>query len=110
MDNPLVNFCSFCGTYVPVKAVVATLCPLCEQAIDVGPLLQSERTYNLVQADDQREESVDKRAERPVINELCPNCGANELYYSTAQLRSADEGQTIFYECKKCGYRFSQNS
>ncbi len=37
------------------------------------------------------------------IAEECPQCGRMEMTFKTAQLRSADEGQTIFYFCK-CGY------
>ncbi|CAO3638524.1 unnamed protein product [Cunninghamella echinulata] len=40
----------------------------------------------------------------------CPQCGNDEMAYHTMQLRSADEGQTIFYNCKKCGYKYSVNS
>eukprot|EP01147_Barroeca_monosierra_P009042 gene9042-10342_t len=36
------------------------------------------------------------------IEEKCPKCGREEMTYTTAQLRSADEGQTIFYRCA-CG-------
>ncbi len=32
------------------------------------------------------------------------------MYYYTMQLRSVDEGQTVFYECAKCGYTFSLNT
>src|SRR5436189_5641809 len=35
----------------------------------------------------------------------CPKCPAKEMTWSEAQLRSADEGTTIFYRCPSCGYR-----
>ncbi|KAJ3359827.1 hypothetical protein AMAG_04109 [Allomyces macrogynus ATCC 38327] len=44
------------------------------------------------------------------INEKCPKCGNPEMTFHTMQLRSADEGQTVFYSCKKCGHKFKFNS
>ncbi len=32
------------------------------------------------------------------------------MYYYTMQLRSADEGSTVFYECVKCKYKYSANN
>lgn len=34
----------------------------------------------------------------------CPECGRNKVKYHAVQLRSADEGSTIFYTCE-CGYK-----
>ncbi|RKP23585.1 hypothetical protein SYNPS1DRAFT_24346 [Syncephalis pseudoplumigaleata] len=51
-----------------------------------------------------------KRETAATIKEKCPKCGAPEMSFHTMQLRSADEGQTIFYNCVKCGYKFSVNS
>ena len=48
------------------------------------------------------EEDVRKDA---VINEQCPQCGNKEMRYYTQQLRSADEGTTVFYTCEGCGYK-----
>ena len=47
---------------------------------------------------------------RATVREPCPKCKHPELQYYTMQLRSADEGQTVFYECAKCGHTFSTNT
>jgi DNA-directed RNA polymerase I subunit RPA12 len=46
------------------------------------------------------------------VEEPCPKCGHPEMSFYTMQLRSADEGSTVFYTCldKACGYKFSQNN
>ena len=45
-----------------------------------------------------------------VSQERCPVCDHPELRYYTMQLRSADEGQTVFYECPNCNHTFSVNN
>lgn len=39
------------------------------------------------------------------IAKECPGCHVEEMAWSEAQLRGADEGSTIFYHCLDCGYR-----
>ncbi|CAK9036325.1 unnamed protein product [Durusdinium trenchii] len=50
----------------------------------------------------QMEEEV---TEHPEIDQECPSCGHNRLQFWTRQLRSADEGLSVFFLCKKCGWR-----
>lgn len=40
------------------------------------------------------------------MKETCEKCGAKEVRYSEQQLRGADEGSTIFYECD-CGHKYA---
>lgn len=42
--------------------------------------------------------------EGPIIERKCPKCSNDKMSYATLQLRSADEGQTVFYTCTKCKY------
>ncbi len=44
------------------------------------------------------------------IEETCPKCNHPELYFYTMQLRSVDEGSTVFYECPECNHKFSLNN
>ena len=39
-----------------------------------------------------------------VIAQTCPSCGREEMRYYTLQLRSADEGSTVFFSCD-CGHK-----
>lgn len=41
-------------------------------------------------------------ADGPVVERKCPKCGNEKMSYATLQLRSADEGQTVFFTCLKC--------
>lgn len=45
-----------------------------------------------------------------VHGEICAQCGNDEAYFKTAQLRSVDEGQTVFFECTKCGHARAENT
>jgi DNA-directed RNA polymerase I subunit RPA12 len=45
-----------------------------------------------------------------MVNESCPKCKHPQLYFYTMQLRSVDEGQTVFYECGNCEHKFSTDN
>ncbi|KAF2207526.1 hypothetical protein CERZMDRAFT_71583 [Cercospora zeae-maydis SCOH1-5] len=44
------------------------------------------------------------------VEQECEKCSAPEMYFTELQLRSADEGTTIFYSCRKCGHRYKENN
>lgn len=52
----------------------------------------------------------DQGRARATVEEECPKCGHKGLYFYTMQLRSADEGSTVFYECPDCGHTYSVNN
>eukprot|EP00271_Cylindrocystis_brebissonii_P015602 TRINITY_DN38549_c0_g1_i1.p1 TRINITY_DN38549_c0_g1~~TRINITY_DN38549_c0_g1_i1.p1 ORF type:complete len:136 (-),score=13.44 TRINITY_DN38549_c0_g1_i1:485-892(-) len=124
-------FCSLCGTLLdlPTTGTLAE-CPLCKQTRnltgeDCGEVVSRSgpqdlmRRYGIVPivplpsdvtSSSKANGGAEALKERATVNELCPNCGHKELEYYTMQLRSADEGQTIFYECVRCKHKYSLNS
>ena len=53
-------------------------------------------------------QAVDESAKdnEQLANEACEKCGGNEVRFHTLQLRSADEGSTVFYTCHTCGHKY----
>ncbi|KAL3418500.1 DNA-directed RNA polymerase I subunit RPA12 [Phlyctema vagabunda] len=56
----------------------------------------------------QQVEESDRQNEA-VIAVTCSECGRKEVRYLALQLRSADEGSTIFYTCD-CGHKWNTNN
>ena len=48
--------------------------------------------------------NADELNTEAIIQKDCPRCKRQEMFYHTEQLRSADEGSTVFYRCE-CGYQ-----
>ncbi|GAA5909465.1 hypothetical protein JCM8208_006533 [Rhodotorula glutinis] len=44
------------------------------------------------------------------VDEVCEKCGEKQMSVKTMQLRSADEGATVFYSCEKCGWQTRLNN
>lgn len=65
---------------------------------------KSEKTY---ENEDVKKKFAKKK--QTIISQECPKCHHPEMYFFTIQMRSADEGTTVFYECVKCGYIISYN-
>ncbi|KAJ6807655.1 DNA-directed RNA polymerase I subunit RPA12-like [Iris pallida] len=115
-------FCSICGTRLSFDSLEVARCRHCGFERNASELIAKETTY-IITAEDIRRElklepfvlletaPVDEEVvQRAVVNEACPQCHNPQLEYHTKQLRSADEGQTVFYECPKCGHKFSINT
>ncbi|KAJ5533219.1 hypothetical protein N7504_012181 [Penicillium tannophilum] len=56
-----------------------------------------------------QELSADDRKTEAIAEKQCVKCGRKEMFYTTVQLRSADEGSTVFYRCV-CGHKETENN
>ena len=110
-----LEFCGGCGTLLgsPGKGNEVA-CARCGLALPVADFCgdwgatASSRAYAFQKPKFDTMEA--KAAEGAKADEACPACGKREMTFTTAQLRSADEGQTIFFSCGACGHTYSLNS
>ena len=111
-----VPFCPRCSTLLELpdmNPIVCTACDFKTRFEDLGAMrivTRSKPKANPSWAREVRDEASKANATHSKIDEPCPKCGHHELLFYTMQLRSADEGATVFYECEKCAHKFSQNN
>jgi DNA-directed RNA polymerase I subunit RPA12 len=127
-------FCGNCGTVLDPPVGSNITCDFCGHTcsfaeVNVGEII----TYSAVRSkpawidddDEQTEHELSQSkqgsslqqpsskkttSKHATIEEPCPKCGNHELYFYTMQLRSVDEGSTVFYECPRCSHKFSVNN
>lgn len=106
------GFCPDCGSILPnLKDTGDVECYNCKHKF--GPAIfgsmETEyvinfNTYNGGKVKTKRDVET---ADGPIVERKCPKCGHEKMSYATLQLRSADEGQTVFFTCLNCRYVFS---
>ncbi|RWR80113.1 DNA-directed RNA polymerase I subunit RPA12-like protein [Cinnamomum micranthum f. kanehirae] len=110
-------FCDICGTMLSLNSPKYAKCPRCKLKRNVKEIAGKATSYTVTAEDIRRELNLEPfvqldkisieeaGVQRAVVNEACPLCKHPQLEYYTKQLRSADEGQTVFYECPKCRHK-----
>ncbi|XP_018325722.1 DNA-directed RNA polymerase I subunit RPA12 [Agrilus planipennis] len=115
------SFCPDCGSILPLLEDEGNVvCYSCSKEFPLEKVFEcSEVKYTIVfNSLDAYEKNVKEKvsqgkrgdAEGPIVDRKCPKCGNEKMSYATLQLRSADEGQTVFYTCTVCKYKESENS
>ncbi|KAJ9583377.1 hypothetical protein L9F63_022284 [Diploptera punctata] len=108
------GFCPDCGTILPLLSDKdGVRCYICKKVYgsEVFPGLECNYTsqFNSLETYSELKKGQES-AEGPVVERKCPNCENDTMSYATLQLRSADEGQTVFYTCTKCKFKETENS
>ncbi|XP_073475411.1 DNA-directed RNA polymerase I subunit RPA12 isoform X2 [Aquarana catesbeiana] len=102
------DFCSDCGSVLPPPGIADTVtCPCCSHRTQVtdfmGKYVQTSVMFNKLDTIALSNEAEETGAlNGPLIDRRCSRCGYEKMVYYTRQMRSADEGQTVFYTCVQC--------
>lgn len=109
--NGEVDFCSGCGSLLPnLREKGDVACLGCALVVSGDDFVETEFSYTVKFNKIQRPQKKSTGDDGPVIERTCPKCNNDKMSFMTLQLRSADEGQTVFFTCTKCGYKEKENS
>lgn len=102
-----MEFCPKCnGMLMPKNGVLTCKCGYTKEITQ-----ESQKNYK-GQEKIKTEDTVIFKGEDvnvlPKTKVACPECGNNEAYWQLRQTRSADEAETRFLECTKCGHRWRE--
>lgn len=111
------GFCPDCGSILPLLGEKGgVVCYTCKREWNSEVFGDMKMTHTIVFNDKHTYESAkviednEDDADGPVVERRCPQCQNDKMSYATLQLRSADEGQTVFYTCTKCKFKETENS
>ncbi|VVC89797.1 unnamed protein product [Leptidea sinapis] len=108
-------FCVKCGSILPLLQDFGSVkCYACAAIYDADSFSNIKFSYtipfNTVSTLNNDNILNLDNPDGPVVERKCPKCGSDRMSYATLQLRSADEGQTVFYTCVSCKFKETENS
>lgn len=111
------QFCPRCGAILPILGTAGgVMCIVCKFEIDIQVMEEVRVDYNIDfnkrsdYIEEQQLKSAQSKTDGPLVERKCSKCGNETMSYASLQLRSADEGQTIFYTCTKCQHKETELS
>ena len=116
-------FCTNCGELLDYRNLIQerVICKSCSQERHLSNLADSSSQINIQYQNSSEWKNklynkidqlrTKRKEQRKVMEQDCPKaCGGREVACYEMQLRSADEGSTVFYECLKCGHGYIENN
>ena len=106
----MVKFCPKCNNLMLPKDGKLK-CAVC--GYEEETTAESSKEYEYKEHLENRKEKItvieDEGVETlPITRVECPKCGHNEAFWWLQQTRCADEPETRFYKCKKCGHTWRE--
>ncbi|XP_071657021.1 DNA-directed RNA polymerase I subunit RPA12 [Patagioenas fasciata] len=115
-QTPL-DFCPDCGSVLPPPGPPSTVrCPRCHFTLQVsdfeGKTVRSTIEFNPLHPHGGGGRGPDPapHSHGPSVERRCPRCGHEGMTFHTRQMRSADEGQSVFYSCPRCRFQEKEDS
>ncbi|XP_005223725.1 DNA-directed RNA polymerase I subunit RPA12 isoform X2 [Bos indicus] len=116
-----LDFCPDCGSVLPLPGVQdAVACTRCGFSINVrvltacadfeGKVVKTSVVFNKLGTAMPLSMEEGPEFQGPVVDRRCSRCGHEGMAYHTRQMRSADEGQTVFYTCTNCKFQEKEDS
>ncbi|CAH9105379.1 unnamed protein product [Cuscuta europaea] len=111
-------FCE-CGAFLSLDSIKYAHCPACKNRVNMKDIIGKEISYTISAEAIRREFGIsssfddfeeEKELKQMDYNAKCKVCQYMGMAYVARQIRSADEGQTIFYTCTQCGNKQTENS
>jgi len=102
-----LDFCPDCGSILPLPGAQDTVtCVRCGFRVPVrdfeGKVVNTCIVFNKLGTAVPVSVEEGPEFQGPVVDRRCSRCGHEGMAYHTRQMRSADEGQTVFYTCTNC--------